>query len=417
MAASIHLMKRTIAAQLIRRGLTCLLLASFVTATQAGDVNYTLEPGRLPWTGADVTWDETEILLDRMFHPQVDTTGDVLLASADVPLNAPSPGAEHHEVNSLQDPERRDDAAPAAGAEQPPGQPLGQAPPDNSLVFLRTATVLLQPGQIQFDYGARYTWRDDGIPLVATIRNRQIYSPFAIRYGWRPNVQLFANMPVGFAIGEDPEEAFPGPDRFTSIFGVGDSTCGANFLVRDGYCDQCDIVGTVSMTAPLGHHPFQDISDPLRPSPTPFSGTGFWAVSANLTFIKAYDPAVIFGSIGYSHLFGRTFGSDPLNGAVVTPGEQFPYSMGVGFAINDRLTLSTAFFGTFQTTTVIDRVIMIPPAAPVVSHTSFNLEPFQVRLALTAVTSPQQIIEPFVSFGLNIDAPEADFGITCTRSF
>ena len=139
--------------------------------------------------------------------------------------------------------------------------------------------------------------------------------------------------------------------------------------------------------------------------------------SANLTFIKVYDPAVVFGSIGYSHLFARTFGDDPLNRADVTPGEQFNYSLGMGFAINDRLTLSTAFFGTYQTTTVINRVTTIPPAAPLITNSSFNLEPFQVRLALTAVVSPVKIIEPFVSFGLNADAPEADFGITWTRTF
>ena len=115
--------------------------------------------------------------------------------------------------------------------------------------------------------------------MLLPLRSRQIYSPFAVRYGWTPRVQLFANMPVGFAIGEDPEEAFPGPDRFCSIFGVGDSTFGANYLVREGYCDQCDIIGTVSVTAPLGHHPFQDISDPARAFPTPISGTGCWAVA------------------------------------------------------------------------------------------------------------------------------------------
>jgi hypothetical protein len=200
---------------------------------------------------------------------------------------------------------------------------------------------------------------------------------------------------------------------------VGDSTAGGNFLLRHGYCDECDIIGTVSFTAPLGHHPFQDIRNPLRPLPTPISGTGFWAVNANLTFIKAYDPAVVFSSIGWSHFFARSFGDGPAgpNGAYVTPGEQFNYSLGMGFAINDRLTLSTAFFGSFQTTTVIDRAFTIPPAATVFEQSVFNLEPLQVRLALTATIYPWQIVEPFVAFGLNRDAPNADFGITWTRTF
>jgi hypothetical protein len=300
---------------------------------------------------------------------------------------------------------------PAAGDQQAPERPIGRAPEDTRLNFLRTATVLLQPGQAQFDYGGRYTWRDFGIPLLLVQRNRQIYSPFALRYGLTPRAQLFANVPVGFAIGEDPE-----PNRFSSLFGVGDSSAGVNFLVRDGYCDQCDIVGTIGFTAPLGHHPLEDIRQPLRNLPTPISGSGCWGVNANLTFIKAYDPAVVFASVGYQHLFARSFGDGPAgpNGAYVTPGEQFSYSLGVGFAINDRLTLSTAFFGTFETVTIVDQ-FTTPPG--IFTRTTFNQEPFQVRLALTATVSPWQIVEPFVAFGISPDAPNADFGITCTRTF
>jgi hypothetical protein len=392
-----------------------LLLSLLAAHAQAGDVSFALEPGRLP--GTEVVWDETEILLNRIYGPQHYGATGVLPASADVPLEQLAAGPDYYEV--AQEDERRDENAPPAGAAstQPPTQPLGQAPPDNSLEFLRTVTVLLQPGQMQIDYGGRYTWRDDTIlPGLLPSRNRQIYSPFAIRYGYTERMQLFANVPVGLAIGEDDEDLlFAGPDRFSCIFGVGDSTFGTQYLLRDGYCDQCDVVGTLSFTAPLGHHPFEKITNPgaFLVFPTGFSGAGFWGVNTNLTFIKTYDPCVVFGSVGYSHLFARTFGEGPVNFVSITPGEQFNYSLGMGFAINDRLTLSTAFFGAFQTTTIVDA----PAGSPLFVDSAFNLEPFQVRLALTAITSPVHIVEPFVAFGLNEDAPEADFGITWTRTF
>ncbi len=39
-------------------------------------------------------------------------------------------------------------------------EPLGEAPEDNSLLFLRRATPLLDPGAFAIDYGLRYTFRE-----------------------------------------------------------------------------------------------------------------------------------------------------------------------------------------------------------------------------------------------------------------
>ena len=78
-------------------------------------------------------------------------------------------------------------------------EPLGKAPEDNSLQFLRTSTPLLQRGQVSVDYGFRYIWKEipglsvlpDGSCTTGRIRTRRITSPLGLRYGYTPRTQLF----------------------------------------------------------------------------------------------------------------------------------------------------------------------------------------------------------------------------------
>lgn len=390
----------------------------------AGDVQYVLASSPIGFGGHEL-WQTPEVDLIRLpeaeaLYPEIQRVSTFAALQPPVPPPDIMGVVPEGDVNREAAPEGLQGTAqesPPGGA-QTPQEPIGQAPQDNRLNFLRSATVLLQPGQMQFDWGVRYTWRDFShydFALPFTLRNRQLVSPFAIRYGLTPRIQLFANLPLGFAIGERADPAgvqIPGRNTFKSVFGMADTSAGVTYLIQKGQCDEPDIIGTVGFVAPTGHHPFENITDPLRTDPTPISGSGFWGVNANVTFIKTYDPAVIFGNLGYSHLFARTFG-DGINGATVWPGESFTYGLGMGFAINDRLTLSTIYQGAFQTRTVIDQT-QFGIARP---RATFNLEPMVLRTALTATVNPRQIVEPFVIFGLNRDAPEADIGVTSTHTY
>jgi hypothetical protein len=127
-------------------------------------------------------------------------------------------------------------------------------------------------------------------------------------------------------------------------------------------------------------------------------GQGFWAISGQLLFINNYDPVIAFYGVGYRHLFERQFG-----GALFQPGEQLSYQFGVGFAANDRVTLSATFFGFFISNTLIDRT----------SFEGTNVEPMSLRFAAT-IARNERIIEPFAQIGMTDFAPAASFGITIT---
>jgi hypothetical protein len=92
-----------------------------------------------------------------------------------------------------------------------------------------------------------------------------------------------------------------------------------------------------------------------------------------------------------------------LNGLLQAPGEQISYQMGVGFAVNDRVTLSTAFQGFYITNTALENKIV--PGT--------NLEPMSLRFAAT-IARNCRILEPFVIVGMTDSAPQGNCGIVVT---
>ena len=132
--------------------------------------------------------------------------------------NPKSPFSDEPEMPTPPPPDNPSADAPAASQDplrKKDGEPqtFGPKPVNNSLQFLRTQDVLLDPGDWQFDTGFAYTIFDDDFPATITtaaanarrrgasrrVRDRLIYSPLAFRYGWSKNVQVFGVMPIGFS--------------------------------------------------------------------------------------------------------------------------------------------------------------------------------------------------------------------------
>jgi len=319
------------------------------------------------------------------------------------PPPPPAPAAEDEEGNTT----GNGDGPPQVGKKPP--KPLqsqssqdgsyGQAPEDNSLAFLRTATPLLAPNQWAFDYGLAYTWREfDGLTILpdgslstGRLRTRQLTSPFAVRYGWSRRLQLFADLPIGLAHEERADIA---RDEFTRVFGAGDLTLGFSYLLREEDASSPAIIANISGTLPTGADGFEE-------SPGAAAlGSGFWAINANVLFVKSVDPAVLFAGFGYSHQFDHDVENFTIN-----PGELINYQFGSGFSINDTLTLSTVFFGAYQGNAKIDGF----------SISNSTQEPLAFRTSLVITKSRYVIYEPYVTIGLNSDTPDADFGVVITR--
>lgn len=279
---------------------------------------------------------------------------------------------------------------------------LGSEPEDNySLQFLRADTVLLDPGDMQFDYGVTYTLSDVTFPVVnsssllehARFRQRELLVPLEIRYGFTRRLQLFANVPFGWSNIEFSLSDF---ELFENDGGIGDVTFGGTLLVREG--DQCtsDLVWTFATTAPTGVDPF---GVPLGQPGVPSLGNGVWSMASNLLWIRSYDPVVVFYGAGTRQYFSRD-----LDGQSFRPGQEYNYQMGVGFAVNSKITFSTRFNGAYITEPRLDGT----------RYLGSIREPMTISFAVTMARC-KGLVEPFVDFGLTDESIESRFGVVWTR--
>jgi hypothetical protein len=331
------------------------------------------------------------------------------------PLPDPTSGPSANASDPLAVPGTDDDDDSAAGGEKKDerdtlagARSIGTAPDDTSLNFLRTQTVLLPPGKHQFDIGVEYLITENDFPILLTdgggnvvgvdnveFKGRELTMPMELRYGLLRRLQGFVQVPVGWA---NVQAAVNNYDEYESDGGVGDIGFGLTAQLRDAYKDCPYIIGTVAGLAPTGGNPF-GVLGTVTPN-APSLGNGFWAISGNLLWVQTrYDPVVVFYGFGARYQFEREF-----FGIEFAPGLEANYTLGTGFAVNERVTLSAQFFGAY-----IDDL-----KANGERVEGSNQEPMNLRLAATLAKPCNRLVEPFITFGLTDDSISSNFGITWT---
>ncbi|RMF41121.1 MAG: transporter [Planctomycetota bacterium] len=278
-----------------------------------------------------------------------------------------------------------------------PDERYGEAPPEVGPQFLRSLTPLLRRGQSQFDYGLVYTLQEFDFPTLvgsnlvrANSRRRALFTPLAWRYGWNDCTQLFVNLPVGWS---HSEVSTPFSDNRRDEFGIGDLTFGVTKLWRQNRSTGSSTIVTFRTVAPTG-----DAVNPLVIDSVGL-GSGAWRFGGDLLRVQSLDPVVLFYGIGYVYSV-----EDSYQGNDIQLGHQANYNLGVGFAANEYVTLSTAFLGAFITETRLNGV----------NVSGSEQEPLRVRMAAT-IARRCRIIEPFVTMGLTDTAPSAELGVVWTR--
>jgi len=281
---------------------------------------------------------------------------------------------------------------------------LGSQPEDQPLRFLRSQTVLLSQGEWQLDVGMTYAVdeADTAVALVnpretvigvdeANLTQRLLLVPLQVRYGLTPRVQLFMTAPLGYA---ETELAVGGTELKRGAGGIGDLGIGTSIQIIPGSVCRPELIGTVGLSAPTGN---ASLATSLL-TPEASLGQGFWDAYGSLLWVRTYDPLIIFYGGGASFRFERE-----LDGILVNPGERLFYQLGVGFAVNQRVTLSSSFLGAYWFEDYLDGV---PVAGGV-------REPMRMRFAAT-IGKSCRIIEPFAEVGMTDDAVNSRVGIVWT---
>lgn len=125
--------------------------------------------------------------------------------------------------------------------------------------------------------------------------------------------------------------------------GLGDIEFAGHYQINDGSPRVPFFVGNVRVKSDTGTSPF-DVDTDASGNPTELpTGTGFWSVQPSITALLPSDPAVIFANVSYTWNAGRDvdgFGD-------IEPGDMFGGSLGLGFALNERLSMSMAYDHTY----------------------------------------------------------------------
>jgi hypothetical protein len=274
---------------------------------------------------------------------------------------------------------------------------------ERSLLFLRETTVLLKPGQTELEFDLSYLRNDETLDFrfLNFPLSREVRLGTNLRAGLLNGLEGFVNLPIAWGerkVLRSHQAGFVNELFFETNddFGIGDVNAGLKYSFVREDAQWPEVVGYLSAIAPTGSKP-----DPLNPAKAAL-GDGRWQTTVGATLVRSYDPAVLFGGISYTYRFDAT-----LNGVDVSGAQRFGYNFGVGFAVNNQLTLSGQFLGAYETQVKLDgRKI-----------DGSELEPMSLLASLTYRISKDQFIEPSVIWGLNNDATDTILTIAYGRQF
>ena len=198
---------------------------------------------------------------------------------------------------------------------------------------------------------------------------------------------------------------------------IGDVNFGVAYKFLDESPTLPDAVLSVRVKAPTGKEPF-GIKLVRSPSNTNLyvpenlpTGNGVWSVTPGISLVKTFDPAVLFGSLSYTHNFEDSFDdiSSTVNekvGGKVRLGDSFQFGVGVAFALNERMSMS------FSVSDLIQRKSKLKPdGGDWQSVVSSDANAGYFNVGMTIAASENLTIVPNLAIGMTDDAPDFTFSL------
>lgn len=298
--------------------------------------------------------------------------------------------------------------------EEEEAQQLGVPPPKRTPAFLKKRSILLEPGQYQFEYGLRYSVDNNSYALTgllqdgtnsvqvinASQKRQLVSSPLEMRFGIQENLQGFITLPIGWSA---QSLTASNSQSQSDIFGIGDLGIGLTRVLWAPEKAKTRFLGFCQASAPIGGGEIS-LSQQDRDASL---GAGYWTLTTGANVTESIDPLILFGSFGYTHTFGTRIPS----GNYIDVGNTIFYQVGVGYGINPYVTLSGSFSGASSGRIRLDDTVAAGTRS----------EPFSLRLS-ASVNKPNDgtrsklgtNYEPFLRFGLTSLANDVEFGIRWT---
>ncbi|WP_223444577.1 MULTISPECIES: hypothetical protein [Pseudomonas] len=198
---------------------------------------------------------------------------------------------------------------------------------------------------------------------------------------------------------------------------IGDVNFGIAYKFLDESANTPDAVVTLRVKAPTGKDPFgiklvrvADNSNLAVPESLP-TGNGVWSITPGISLVKTFDPAVLFGSLSYTHNLEESFDDISSNPAVETPGkvrigDSFQIGAGIAFALNEKMSMS------FSVSDLVQRKSKLKEdGGDWQSVVSSDANAGYFNIGMTIAATDNLTIVPNLSIGMTDDAPDFQFSL------
>jgi uncharacterized coiled-coil protein SlyX len=188
-----------------------------------------------------------------------------------------------------------------------------------------------------------------------------------LRYGVTDRFEVGVRVPFVYrsdtsilapVAGDEPGETI---DSSSDGRGIGDLELSARYQLLSARGNRPFLIANLQVVAPTGNSPFEVPRDSVGRQLEAATGSGFWAIAPSLTAILPSDPAVLFGTIGYTKNFGDDVDAaiPPVRISRVEPGDAINGSFGLGVSLNPRTSFNLGYahswvFGTKTVTELLE---------------------------------------------------------------
>ena len=198
---------------------------------------------------------------------------------------------------------------------------------------------------------------------------------------------------------------------------IGDVNFGIAYKFMDESYNTPDAVVTLRVKAPTGKDPFgiklrqTDANSNLFVPDTLPTGNGVWSITPGISLVKTFDPAVLFGSLSYTHNLEESF--DDISSTVnqktpgkVRIGDSFQIGAGIAFALNEKMSMS------FSVSDLVQRRSKLKQdGGDWESVVSSDANAGYFNVGMTVAASDNLTIVPNLSIGMTDDAPDFSFSL------
>ena len=325
-----------------------------------------------------------------------------------------------------------------AAATPVPVDPVGEAPSEVLMptvaVLGMQGDVLTQAGRLTAEAQVEYARSDRnraifrGIEVVESVlvgvfdinenRSDALTAALSLRYGLSGRLEVGGRVPYLYrtdatvlapVAGSTPNDTAATRSSSVNGDGIGDVELFARYQLTSARPGLPFLIGALQAVAPTGSDPFGIPRDanglPLRAA----TGSGFWGLTPSLTVILPNDPAVLFGSLGYTHNFAKSVNTRVGDIVIdrVEPGDALSGSAGIGVSLNNRTSFNLGYAHTWvfgsRTST---RLFTPTPASVPTTMTSRDLQLGRLLLGVTYRATDTLSLNWTVEAGVTDDATD-----------